>query len=170
MREGLLRYRPGELNRVGTCGIATDEIEPVLCRRPVPAAPFVSPITFIPSPPLSPPSPCLFGEAKMYVPNACSLVRCPSVNVTLLVRRASCPPAVVVEPIREILQASGALKDYHILAGLRIAIFQGRHHALRMDGVEPLGTGVDHGENVWEIKLGGENQGFDIINVGGLIG
>lgn len=80
-------------------------------------------------------------------------------------RRASCPSAVLVEPIREILQARGALKDNNVLAGLWIAIFQRRHHALRMDGVEPLGTGVDDRENVWEVELGGENQRFDIINV-----
>lgn len=70
----------------------------------------------------------------------------------------------------QILQARCSFKDNNLLSSHVVPVFQGWNHALRMYRIEPLITGIDDGQSVWEAKLFGKNQGLDIINVGCLIG
>lgn len=39
-----------------------------------------------------------------------------------------------------------------------------------MDGVEPFIMGVDDGDDMRQIELGSQDQRFDVVDVGGLVG
>lgn len=110
-----------------------------------------------------------WAPRKETLPNSSSLICCPSQYVSTLESRLTRPHTVYIESICQILQTGGALEHNHVFASLWVLVLQRWYHPFWVDRVEPLILGVDDGEHVWEIQLGRQDQGLDVIDVGCLV-
>lgn len=80
------------------------------------------------------------------------------------------PDTIGIEPVRQVLQTGGALKDDDFPLGLGVLVLQGRDVTLRVDAVVGLLSGVDDGQYVGELELLGQNERFDVVDVVCLVG
>ena len=100
------------------------------------------------------------------VPNTGSLIRSPSQNITTLERRSARPQPVGIESICQVLQTGRAFENDDVFPRLGVLVLERWNHTLRVDRIEPLLFGIDDGKHVRAVELGGQDQGFDVVDVG----
>jgi hypothetical protein len=132
--------------------ISFGEIQPILCRGPVPYQFLI-----------------LFHEYHPNIPQACSLVRRPRQHLSSFPSCSSTPQALSVEPVRKVLETSCALKYRNVLLRHRVLVLQSWHIALWMHSVVPFVFGVDDGNDIGELEFFCKDYGFYIVDVAGLV-
>jgi len=135
---GLLLNSPRQLDWVRPGGVPAQKVEPVLGGSPVTGL-------------AMPTAERVASERVADTPYSGSLVLGPRHDGGLLRRRPAGPIAILVEPLGEVLDARGALKDDGVFPGDRVAVANGWHITLGVNGVVPLAVRVNDGENMWGV-------------------